>query len=644
MKILAVDDQPANLLAIEAMLADLDVEVVTASSGREALRRLLIEDFAVVLLDVHMPELDGFETAKLIRERERTRYTPIIFLTASHEKHLGEMHGYETGAVDYLIKPVDPIILKSKLRVFVELAAARAKLQDYAQQLEGRARLFEEKYGEIMEHAQDAIFIVDPSGTILEANKHAEVIWGRPRADLSQMNFHELVAAAPGGGVPSGVSGLLTCESPQRAELQIQCSDGKKKWIELSASRVPLPDQSVVLVIVRDVTERKETEAKFLRAQRLESLGTLASGIAHDLNNMLAPILMSIEILRLQIADEAGLRVLDNIESAAQRGAAMVKQILAFARGREGEFTELQIRHLIGEVAKIVKSTFPPNIQTRREASKDLWTIRGDATQLHQVLMNLCVNARDAMSSGGQLTIQGQNFIADESYARQQPGAKAGPYVVVSVADTGTGIAPETLERIFDPFFTTKEVGKGTGLGLATALGIAQSHGGFVTVNSEVGQGTEFRVYLPALPAAEAAETNQKKTELPKGRGEWILVADDEATIRDITKSALESHSYQVLTAGDGAEAIAVYAQRRHDVRLVITDMAMPFMDGPALIRALHRLNPEVKLLAVSGHMENARLTEVAGHVSVKLLLKPFTTGKLLVIVREILDGKTTGM
>ena len=212
-----------------------------------------------------------------------------------------------------------------------------------------------------------------------------------------------------------------------------------------------------------------------------------------------------------------------------------------------------------------------------------------------------------------------------------------------SVADSGTGIPPEILDKIFQPFFTTKEVGKGTGLGLATALGIAQSHGGFVTVKSEVGQGTEFRVYLPALPAAEAAESNQKKTELPTGRGEWILVADDEAGIRDITKSALESHGYQVLTAGDGAEAMAAYVQRRHDVRLVITDMAMPFMDGPALIRALHRLNPEVRVLAVSGHMENARLAEVAGHVAVKLLLKPFTTGKLLVTVREILDGKTNG-
>ncbi len=295
---------------------------------------------------------------------------------------------------------------------------------------------------------------------------------------------------------------------------------------------------------------------------------------------------------------------------------------------------------IISEIREIAKETFPRSIEIRTDIAKDLLTISGDATQLHQVIMNLCVNARDAMSNGGILSISAENLLIDEDYARIDIEAKIGPYIVITISDTGTGIPPEVRDRIFEPFFTTKEHGKGTGLGLSISHGIVKSHGGFITVYSEVGKGTAFKVYLPAITTPETLNAQEHQHELPTGHGELILVVDDEAQILKITKKILEKHGYKVITANDGKEAIALYLQHREEIKFVLMDMMMPVMDGQACIRELHKVNPEVKIIAASGLTEKDKLTNVVDIHVRGFLPKPYTAEKLLKTIHEVLSAK----
>jgi CheY-like chemotaxis protein len=318
----------------------------------------------------------------------------------------------------------------------------------------------------------------------------------------------------------------------------------------------------------------------------------------------------------------------------------MVKQILSFARNTEGERTPLHLRTVVSEVEKLAKDTFPRSIQIVATIPNDVWTIVGESTQLYQVLLNLCVNARDAMPKGGTLTIQAANKMVDEHYAHMQIEAKPGPYVVLSVVDSGTGIPAHVIDKIFDPFFTTKEIGQGTGLGLSTVIGIVKSHGGFVNVYSEVGKGTEFKVYLPANQADSTTARPTELASLPRGQGELLLIVDDERTILDVTKLTLETYGYRVLTASDGTEAVAQYAQHHGDISAVVTDMMMPYMDGAATIRALQKLNPAVKVIAASGLMGNDKVAEVAGSTPVTFLQKPYTAGTLLTTLHAMLTEK----
>jgi hypothetical protein len=390
-----------------------------------------------------------------------------------------------------------------------------------------------------------------------------------------------------------------------------------------------------ILVVNTDITQKKQLEAQFLRAQRMESIGTLASGIAHDLNNLLAPILMTAQLLETQLHDERSKRLLPIVVTNAKRGAALVKQVLSFARGLAGERTILQVRHLILEIKHIAQETFPKSLEFHTDIAPDLWTVSGDATQLHQLLMNLCVNARDAMPDGGTLSISAENLFIDQNYARMHLEATVGPYIVITVTDTGMGIPAEIVDRIFEPFFTTKEQGKGTGLGLSTVIGIIKSHGGFVNVYSEVGQGTQFKVYLPAV---EEMETQAPKDlELPIGNGELILVVDDEATIREVTKTTLETYNYKVLTASDGIEAVAIYVQHRAEIDIVLVDMMMPSMDGPTTIRTLQKINSKVKTIAVSGLASSDKLAVAAGTSFKAFLAKPYTAKELLNTITNIL-------
>jgi len=488
----------------------------------------------------------------------------------------------------------------------------------------------------LLDNAQDAILVRDLDDKFLFWNKSAERIYGWSAAEVIGRDLKDIIYKNSLAQFNDAKRAVLS-SGEWEGELRQVTRDGKdivveSRWTLVRDDRA---EAKSVLVINTDVTDKRKTEAQFLRAQRMESIGTLASGIAHDFNNLLSPIIMSIQLLQARITDEDGQRLLAMLQTSAERGAGLVKQVLSFARGIEGERITLQPRHLIKEIVKILKDTLPKSIEVEFEASEDLSLVAGDATQLHQVLMNFFVNARDAMPGGGKLTIKADNLTIDDNYARMNLEAKPGRFVLITIADSGMGISPNIINRIFEPFFTTKELGKGTGLGLSTALGIVKSHGGFINVYSEPGRGNQFKIYLPAAESPFAVGADASAS-LPLGRGELILVVDDEIAIREITKGTLEAYGYRALTAADGTEAVALYAQHKDEIKAVLTDLMMPYMDGPVTIRALHKLNPNVRIIASSGLAENSRAIEGA-----RLFLpKPYTAERLLNALAEVIGPR----
>ncbi|MEH2309266.1 hybrid sensor histidine kinase/response regulator [Nostoc sp.] len=504
-------------------------------------------------------------------------------------------------------------------------------------------KLAEEKIREqaaLLDVTTDAICVRDLNNQIIFWNKGAETLYGWKATEAWGKNATELLYDEPSPEIEAALL-QATSKGKWQGELTKLTKMGKEILV---ASRWSLVygeqgKPKAILTVDTDITDKKHLEAQLFRAQRLESIGTLASGIAHDLNNILTPILAGAQLLPLKFpdADERTHHLLEILEINARRGADLVKQVLSFARGVEGKRITLQLRHLIVEVAKILKETFPKSIQISTDVLQDLWMVSGDSTQLHQVLMNLCVNARDAMPNGGNLSIFAENLLIDENYARMNLEAKEGPYIVITVSDTGVGIPKEILDRIFEPFFTTKDVGKGTGLGLSTVLGIIKSHGGFVNVYSELGSGTSFKVYLPAVKGMETFTPE----ELPPqtGHGELILIVDDEVAIQEITKTSLETHNYKTLIANDGIEAIAVYAQNRDKISAVLMDIMLPSLDGLTAIRTLQKINPKVRIIASSGLMSENKLSSIAAVGVNTFLVKPYTVNELLVSLQKVLSG-----
>jgi PAS domain S-box-containing protein len=493
---------------------------------------------------------------------------------------------------------------------------------------------------ELLDQAQDAILVRDLDQNILFWNKGAEKIYGWTAEEVLGSNAADLLFKDHSAQFDAAREVIIQ-NGEWKGEMRQKRRDGVEIIVESrwTLVRDEQGQPRSILVINTDVTEKKRMESQFLRAQRMESIGTLAGGIAHDLNNVLSPILMAIDMLQLKSTDDASRKWFEVLRANAERGGNMVRQVLSFARGVEGERVALQPKHLIKEIVKILGETFPKSIEINFKIPNDLWIISADATQIHQVLMNLCVNARDAMPEGGSISIKAENVFVDENYARMHIEAKAGRFVAITVSDTGPGMSAEIQSRIFEPFFTTKEMTKGTGLGLSTALSIVKSHGGFINVYSERHRGSQFSVYLPALDTHEAAEAGTLQTDLPLGKGELILVVDDEESIREITRGTLETFGYTVLTANDGTEALAIYADKKNEIAVVLTDMVMPFMDGPATIRALQRMNPNIRIIAASGLGAGQRAGEGALEGVSVFLNKPYTAEKLLKTLAQVLKN-----
>jgi PAS domain S-box-containing protein len=497
----------------------------------------------------------------------------------------------------------------------------------------------------ILDKAGDSIVITDSQNQVTFWNQSAVRTFGWSANEAMGRQDAELFG--PSANAEIRAARHATEQQPEwRGEIRMQDRQGKAIVMD---SRITLLRDDAGraqgrLWIATDVTERKRIQEQFFRAQRLESLGMLAAGIAHDLNNVLAPILLAAPMLREHNRDASDLRMISTLEKSAERGAALVRQILGFAHGADGDHRPLQTKYLLRDISTFVAETFPKSIRLESSIPSSLWQVKANATQLHQVLLNLCVNARDAMPEGGTLTLRGENQVLDAATAAQHDGASAGPYLVFHVEDTGVGIPEAILARIWEPFFTTKGSDRGTGLGLSTVRGIIESHSGFVTVETSSGQGTRFRVHLPALDQApDQASVNVPTRAIPRGSGELVLVVDDEISIRNMSSTMLARQGYRVLTAGDGAEAMTLFRTRSREIRLVITDLSMPKVDGATLAGMIRRLNPAVKMIAISG-LAVQRLGEPpVQDFTTFHLHKPFRPEALLTMVHDVLHAQSAG-
>ena len=491
----------------------------------------------------------------------------------------------------------------------------------------------------LLELARDAIFVRSLDEKIRYWNKGAEVLYGWTReeavgGDFAKMAYQDRASFEETKEIlleKGEWSGEVRRQTKARREVVVA-----SRWTLL---RDKEGKAGSILVIDSDITEKKQLEAQFLRTQRLESVGQLAGGIAHDLNNILAPILLCAQTLHDEVESPEGLSMLTTIESTARRGAEIVKQITTFAKGMEGKRVPLQSQYLFAETVRIIRETFPKSIVLKTDLKENQWTVFGDATQLHQVLLNLAVNARDAMPLGGTLGLAAEDIMLDEAATRLMPGLRPGPYVLFRVSDTGTGIAPDVVDKIFDPFFTTKGQDGGTGLGLSTVMGIVKSHKGFIQAESKLEEGSEFRIYLPANLTPSATVEGRSPVAPPLGGGELILIVDDEEAVCTITKRILESNRYRTLVAASGTEAVALFASEAKEISLVLTDFNMPSMSGPDTIAALKKINPDVRIIVATG-AHSAHGATSAGELGVQALLKkPFDVFALLDTLQKVLHS-----
>lgn len=501
-----------------------------------------------------------------------------------------------------------------------------------------RAEASEARLAMAVHQAAESIVITDAEGIIQDVNPAFEKTSGYSRAEAIGQNPSMLKSGKQDLAFYQQMWTALTAGDVWQGRVTNKRKDGTlyDEEMTISPMRNAAGDTVNFVAVKRDVTEKERLEYQLRRAQRMESIGTLAGGVAHDLNNALAPILMASGLLRETLPDLA-MEDLDVIEDGARRGANLVKQLLAFARGAEGDRLPVKLRPLVSEMEQMVRSTFPKNIELRVSNPTGLPTILGDTTQIHQILLNLLVNARDAMPEGGGLSLDVRRTDVDDIWETGEPNGASGPHIVLQVTDTGTGIRPETVERIFDPFFTTKDPDKGTGLGLATTLGIVKGHGGFIRVYSVLGQGSTFRVYLPVYSGGDAGTAAGPATGSTfQGSGETILVVDDESSVRDILSRVLTRMNFTVRTASDGTSALHEVSEHGADLRVVITDLHMPRSDGMAFVRVLRRRLPEADVIVVSGLVSEDDREKLAALGVRAILEKPFEHAALVSALRAI--------
>ncbi|MDD8019051.1 MAG: ATP-binding protein, partial [Bacteroidota bacterium] len=493
----------------------------------------------------------------------------------------------------------------------------------------------------LLDQAHDSIIVRDLDDAVLYINKATEEMYGWSFDEVKGKDIKPFVYDEKTMGQFLSAKAITVEKGEWIGEIIHRTKSGKELTLN-SRWALMRDDKGMprsILVINTDITENKMMEKQVLRMQRMESIGMLAGGIAHDLNNVLGPVLLSIEVLSKKLTDKQSEMIFNALRSSVKRGAEIVKQVLTFSRGLKSDILPIKVKHLTNEIESIVRETFPRSIRVDSDIPKTLWSIMGNPTQLHQVLLNLVVNARDAMPDGGVITMRADNVVYDKLDMHSHPDCRLGKYVVLEIKDTGMGIPKDITEKIFDPFFTTKEQEKGTGLGLSTARSIIKSHGGFIAVQSVEGAGTTFTIAIPALEQEITADGNLPPKNIHHGNGELVLVVDDELSILQITQETLEAFGYTVITARDGTEAIAQYVQHQHLCTAVITDIMMPVMDGIATARALLKIEPKVKIIVTSGMDVQRQIIELKMLGIESFLDKPFSAEQLLAMLYDLLHG-----
>ena len=648
-RVLLVDDDERNLLAIATVLEDLG-DIVLARSGEEALRHLLKGEFAVILLDVYMPGMDGYETAQIIRSRDQTKGIPIVFLSAVNKEAEHLLRGYAMGAVDYVFKPVDPIVLRSKVAVFVDLFEKSKEIERKARQEQAlldanlRAnteRLRAERELRRAEQRQSAIIqslpmvlYLDPYGSTQRRPSYVggdfEAITGFKLEEIAEDSTiwrdrlhpddRERVLAAMAERRKTGRSAI---------EYRWLCADGTYKHFLDQAVLLKDADGNPVEFAgtLTDISEQRSLENQLIQVQKMDAIGKLTGGIAHDFNNLLAAVIGGLSLLerRAKLDGEQG-RILGMTKRAAEQGSELVKRLLAFARRQKLEPQPIAIDALKEAVSDLLTHTLGGLVQIEWNIERGVWDAFADQSQLELALVNLIINARDAMPSGGTVTIAAGKAHWD---ADDGPGLGQGDYVLLTVADTGTGISPEDLDKVMEPFFTTKEFGKGSGLGLSMVYGFAKQSNGLFRIDSSVGAGTTAQLWLPRAPArakvAPAAEQPERTTRpLPKMS---ILLVDDHAEVRSTTAAMLGDSGHTVLEAANGAEALQLLDANGRQCDLVISDYAMPNLSGTDFVREARVLCPDVPALIITGYAEADAISDRPAEV--EILLKPFTANAL---------------
>jgi two-component system, cell cycle sensor histidine kinase and response regulator CckA len=627
LKVLHLEDNPADTDLVRATLArehvDCNIDrVMTKDAFETALRS---KSYDIIVSDFSLPGFDGL-TALSIAQSLKPEI-PFIFLSGT----IGEERAVESlkqGAADYVVKDRMQRLASAITRARNDAAQRQQRLDD-EEQIRRQA--------ELLNQAKDAIFIHNAREEITYWNKSAERIYGWTAGEVVGKTVSRILYPSD-SGISEEIRKAILEKGEWTGELTHLTKAGKE--IVVSNHRTLLRDASGLpigdLNINSDITEKKELEAQVLRSQRMDSIGALAGGIAHDLNNMLAPILMATELLRHELADEQHVRMVDVASKSAKRGADLVKQILQFSRG--GPKSGLvNLESLEQDLVRFISKTFPPAITIKSDVDWQLYPIDGNATQLHQVLLNLCVNARDAMSDGGSLLISLKNRLFKNYVVAGSDQSISGPFVELSVSDTGPGIPPEIRDRIFDPFFTTKPHGKGTGLGLSTVAKIVRDHRGFIEVATGAGKGTTFRIFLPAAPEKTPKQPAPAPTNAPAGHGECILLVDDELALLEMTKELLEANNYKVLTATNGVDALQCFETNRDKIAIVVSDLLMPDMSGQDLIAAISKRDPQMLTICVSGSVEETTLFRKNEKGPTAFLRKPCSTTTLLEAVATLL-------
>jgi PAS domain S-box-containing protein len=645
-RILIVDDDERNAFAAAQALESLGHELVIARSGPEALRKLLDEEFAVILLDLNMPEMDGYETASLIRTRRRTALTPIVFLTAIFRDEAHVFQAYSAGAVDVVFKPVDPFILRSKVKVLADLHLKTAEIERQAayqgwllgerqradserRAVERQLRLAEARQSAILKslpiifHARIAEPPFTPtfvSGAVREMTGHSgQDFLDAPEFASGCIHPDDL------GRVLSEVSGALSTGA-YACEFRFRCADGRYRRFQDQGILAPLVEgqpQEIWGSII-DVTERRSLEEQLAQARKMEAVGQLTGGVAHDFNNLLTVVLGNAEMLAERREDEAkrGLRI-EAVRAAADRGRTLTRQLLAFARRQQLNPAPRDVNALIAAFAPLLRQAVGDAMQVDYRLSEGQLCAVIDSAQLETALLNLAVNARDAMPEGGGLSIS-TRAVSDD----------LGHWVEVEVADTGPGMTVEVRDRAFEPFFTTKEIGLGSGLGLSQVYGFVSQSGGDMSLETAPGQGAVFRLRLPAAPG-QAAEEQAAAAPLPLGGSERVLVVEDDAHVLALTQDMLNAQGYCVLTAMDAAEAMAVL-KANPDIDALFSDVTMPGgVTGIGLARQARLLRPHLRILLTSGFIADG--SRVGSEFP--MLDKPFTSEDLAAALRTVLDA-----